>query len=67
MIKGITISYNLNGIHHTLEIPDHDMSLENLPYDMAEAVSVLIKESSINENILIKCLIDEFGYQEEEQ
>lgn len=62
-MKDITISFTKNGIKHTLTISEDYLSdYSNLPYDLAELIGILIRESNVNENIVIKNLIDDFGY-----
>lgn len=68
MINDITITFNHNGLQHTLCIPNTIIEDDNnLPYNIAEAVKQLIHFSDANPDIIIKDLIDEYGYEGEEQ
>lgn len=67
-MEDIKIGFNKNGIKYTLA-PSDDYLTDNsmLPYDLAELIRILIKESDVNENIVIKNLIDDFGYTQTEE
>lgn len=57
MIDNLTISFEHNGITHTLDVPTKD---ENLPYNLATAFTEIIKQSDANSEMVIDNLKDEF-------
>lgn len=57
MIDNLTITFESNGITHTLDVPTRD---ENLPYNLATAFTEVIKQSDANADIVINNLKDEF-------
>lgn len=57
MIDNLTISFEHNGIAHTLNVPTRD---ENLPYNLATAFIEVINQSEANANIVVNDLKDEF-------
>ena len=59
MIDNLTITFECNGITHTLSIPTRD---ENLPYNLATAFTEIIKQSDANSEMVIDNLKDEFAY-----
>jgi hypothetical protein len=59
MIDNLTITFESNGIAHTLNVPTRD---ENLPYNLATAFTEIIKQSDANDEIVIDNLKDEFAY-----
>ena len=59
MIDNLTITFESNGITHTLSIPTRD---ENLPYNLATAFTEIIKQSDANSEMVIDNLKDEFAY-----
>jgi hypothetical protein len=63
MIDNLKVSFNYNNIQYTLSTSDDES--ENIPYDIAEIVTQLIKLSGANSNIIIDSLIDDFGYEKE--
>lgn len=63
MIDNLKISFNYNNIQYTLSTSDDEP--ENIPYDIAEIVTQLIKLSGANSDIIIDSLIDDFGYEKE--
>ena len=68
MIYDISITFNCNEITHTLSVPDNTISNpDNLPYHIAEIVKQLIHFSDANPDIIIKDLIDEYGYKDDEE
>lgn len=63
MIDNLKISFIYNNIQYTLSTSDNES--ENIPYDIAEIVTQLIKLSGANPDIIIDSLIDGFGYEKE--
>ena len=59
MIDNLTITFESNGITHTLSVPTRD---ENLPYNLATAFTEIIKQSDANSEMVIDNLKDEFAY-----
>lgn len=57
MIDNLTITFESNGITHTLSVPTKD---ENLPYNLATAFIEVINQSEANANIVVNDLKDEF-------
>lgn len=57
MIDNLTITFESNGITHTLDVPTRD---ENLTYNLATAFTEIIKQSDANADIVINDLKDEF-------
>lgn len=64
MITNITITFNNEDIIYSMQIPEVD---NNIPYNLAEVFSELIKQTGANSNIVIEQLIYEFNYKEEKQ
>ena len=59
MIDNLTITFEGNGITHTLSVPTRD---ENLPYNLATAFTEIIKQSDANSEMVIDKLECEFDY-----
>lgn len=59
MIDNLTITFESNGITHTLDVPTKD---ENLPYNLATAFTEIITQSNANDEMVIDNLKDEFAY-----
>ena len=57
MIDNLTITFESNGIAHTLNVPTMD---DNLPDNLATAFIEVINQSEANANIVINDLKDEF-------
>ena len=57
MIDNLTITFESNGITHTLSVPTRD---ENLPYNLATAFTEIIKQSDANSEMVIDNLKDSF-------
>ena len=57
MIDNLTLTFESNGITHTLDVPTKD---ENLPYNLATAFTEIIKQSDANSEMVIDNLKDEF-------
>ncbi len=62
MITYLTITFEKNGINHSIQIPRVD---DSIPYNLAEVFDELIKQTNANEEIVIEQLINEFGYKKE--
>lgn len=60
MIDNLTITFESNGITHTLSVPTRD---ENLPYNLATAFTEIIKQSDANSEMVIDWLECEFDYE----
>ena len=60
MIDNLTITFEGNGITHTLSVPTRD---ENLPYNLATAFTEIIKQSDANSEMVIDWLECEFDYE----
>lgn len=63
MIDNLTISFERDGISHTLSIPTRD---ENLPYNLATAFTEIIKQSDANDEMVIDNLGEKFSYYKED-
>ena len=63
MIDNLKVSFDYNNIQYTLSTSDSEP--EDIPYDIAEIVTQLIKLSDANPDIIIDSLIDDFGYEKE--
>ena len=57
MINNLTITFESNGITHTLNVPTRD---DNLPDNLATAFIEVINQSEGNANIVVNDLKDEF-------
>ena len=62
MIDNLKISYSCSNVRVELSV---DTREENLPYNLAEIITRLIKDSNVNSNIVIDELIDKLGYENE--
>lgn len=62
MIDNLTISFERNGITHTLNVPTRD---ENLPYNLTTAFAEIIKQSDANDEMVLDNLGEEFSYKED--
>lgn len=62
MIDNLTITFESNGITHTLDVPTRD---ENLPYNLATAFAEIIKQSDANDEMVIDNMGEEFSYYKE--
>lgn len=63
MIDNLKVSFDYNNIQYILSTSDGKS--EDIPYDIAEIVTQLIKLSEANPDIIIDSLIDDFGYEKE--
>ena len=64
MFKDLTISYTLNGVEVTLTI--NDDCYNNLPYNLADMLEKIIRESDANPQIVIEKLENAFQYDQKE-
>jgi hypothetical protein len=62
MIDNLVISFDHNGLQYSIDVPD---DAQNLSYNLAETVKELIDKSNVVPEIVIRELIDEYGYKEE--
>ena len=60
MIDNLTITFETNGITHTLSVPTRD---ENLPYNLATAFTEIIKQSDANSEMVIDNLMSELPHE----
>lgn len=60
MFKDLTISYTLNGVEVTLTI--NDDCDNNLPYNLADMLEMVIRASNANPQIVIDNLKSSFEY-----
>lgn len=63
MIDNLTISFERDGITHTLNVPTKD---ENLPYNLATVFAEIIKQSDANDEMVMDNLENEFSYYKED-
>ena len=61
MIKDLKISYTLNGVEVTLAINDDYNN--NLPYNLADMLEMVIRASNANPQIVIEELKNAFEYE----
>lgn len=59
MITDLSINYECGGLQYFIKVPSED---NNLPYNLAEAFEEVIKKSNANADIVIKQLVEYFGY-----
>ena len=59
MIDNLTITFECNGITHTLSVPTGFL---NLPCNLATAFTEIIKQSDANSEMVIDNLKDEFAF-----
>lgn len=59
MISDLSINYEYAGLQYFIKVPSED---NNLPYNLAEAFEEVIKKSNANADIVLKQLIESFGY-----
>ena len=62
MIEEISIILKDGGLTHTISI-NTDID-DNLPYDLADAFSEVIRLTNANPNMVIEQLVDEYGLPE---
>lgn len=63
MLNNLNISFEYNDIKYSMSQTDA-FAQENIVYDIAEMTKQLIHFSDANSNIIIKELIEEFGYDD---
>lgn len=59
MISDLSINYECAGLQYLIKVPSEDC---NLPYNLAEAFEEIIKKSNANTDIVLKQLVESFGY-----
>ena len=59
MITDLSINYEYGGLQYFIKVPSED---NNLPYNLAEAFEEVIKKSNANADIVLKQLVESFGY-----
>ena len=59
MITDLSINYEYAGLQYFIKVPSEDC---NLSYNLAEAFEEVIKKSNANADIVIKQLVESFGY-----
>lgn len=59
MITDLSINYECEGLQYFIKVPSDD---NNLPYNLAEVFEEVIKKSNANADIVIKQLVESFGY-----
>lgn len=59
MISDLSINFECAGLQYFIKVPSEDF---NLPYNLAEAFEEVIKKSNTNADIVIKQLVESFGY-----
>lgn len=65
MLNNLNISFEYNNLKYSMSQTDA-FDQENIVYDIAEMTKQLIHFSDANPNIIIKELIEEFGYDDKE-
>lgn len=65
MLDNLNISFEYNNLKYSMSQTD-SFSQEDVVYDIAEMTKQLIHFSDANPNIIIKELIEEFGYDDKE-
>ena len=63
MITDLSINYECEGLQYFIKVPSED---NNLPYNLAEAFEEVIKKSNANADIVLKQLVESFGYVTED-
>lgn len=63
MLNNLNISFEYNDLKYSMSQTDA-FNQENIVYDIAEMTKQLIHFSDANPNIIIKELIEEFGYDD---
>lgn len=59
MITDLSINYECGGLQHFIKVLSDD---NNLPYNLAEAFEEVIRKSNANADIVLKQLVESFGY-----
>ena len=60
MIDNLTITFESNGVAHTLSVPTRD---ENLPYNLATAFTEIIKQSDANIEMAISKFMSKLPHE----
>lgn len=60
MIDDLNVSYEIGSSRINLSTDTCD---DNLPYNLADLFIRIIEDSNANEDMVISCLIDHFGYE----
>lgn len=60
MISNLSVSYLKNDLSYTINVETEN---ENLPYNLAELFTTIIKNSDANEEIVLELLNDEFEHK----
>lgn len=66
MLNNLNISFEYNNLKYSMSQTDDLDQENNMVYDIAEMTKQLIHFSDANPNIIIKELIEEFGYDDKE-
>lgn len=66
MLNNLNISFEYNNLKYSMSQTDDLDQENNMVYDIAEMTKQLIHFSDANSNIIIKELIEEFGYDDKE-
>lgn len=59
MILDLSINFECEGLQYFIKVPSEDC---HLPYNLAEAFEEVIKKSNANADIVLKQLVESFGY-----
>lgn len=59
MISDLSINFECEGLQYFIKVPSEDC---NLSYNLAEAFEEVIKKSNANADIVLKQLVESFGY-----
>lgn len=59
MISDLSTNYECAGLQYFIKVPSEDC---NLSYNLAEAFEEVIRKSNANADIVLKQLIESFGY-----
>lgn len=62
MIRDLSINFEDEGLQYFIKVPSED---DNLPWNLSEAFKEVLRKASVNTDIVIKQLIEEFGYDKE--
>lgn len=67
MIHDLTISFTKNHIRYTMQVPDADDEVSNLPFDLASAFAEVIICSSVNDEMVLDELQSYFDITNKEE
>lgn len=62
MIRDLSINFEDEGLQYFIKVPSED---DNLPWNLSEAFKEVLRKANVNTDIVIKQLIEEFGYDKE--